>query len=71
MASTTITAKTYKAAFDGEITITISGLQAAAIVTETPDTTAKLDKRNALRREIVAALRENGADIGLIDWVQA
>lgn len=63
-----VRAKTYTASFDGDITIRVGGLEAMTITSDTPDTGAQLDRRNDLRSEIKAALRAQGADLGLIDW---
>ncbi len=63
-----VSAKTYKASFDGDSTISVSGLHAQSITSEHPDNGVALDRRNETRREIVAALRAQGADIGMIDW---
>lgn len=66
--SNTITAKTYKATFDGNTTIYVGGLHAPTILSERPDTGARLEARNSLRREILATFKAKGIEIGPVDW---
>ena len=67
----TINAKTYKAALQDDGTVIVSGIRAIEIADETPDSTAALERRNELRREIRAALRKAAGDAAVIDFQRA
>lgn len=67
-----ITLKTATAEVGEHDAVIVRGLDAAVICNETPDTARNLERRNALRREIVARLRAAGAgpDFWPMDWIR-